>query len=463
MVSHRVFRLVTLTIIAAFVVALAPTFHHAQAAGGVMAYGDVVSGQIDNATYYELWQFSGKKGDRITITMTGDGQLDPYVGLIEMASEQVLAEDDDSAGNSNAMIETTLPSTGDFAIVATRYDFDQGTSQGSYSLELRGGTGPQNNSPTTNVGQPQEIQPGVYYMGDITMATPVSGDITNDSYAQLYSLQLDAGTDLVIGMFADNSRLDAYLMFGTEDGTVLAEDDDSGASNTSGTDALIQLTVPSAGNYLIVATRSGVDQGKSTGAYGLIVGTPEDFGATPTNNPDNTDLPPGMEYGGDVALGNTVSGAISNSTYVQLYTFDGNAGDMVTITAQGNLDAYLGLIDPNSDVIAEDDDSAGGAKGLDAQISIRLPESGVYTVVATRSGIDQGETTGNYTLTLTSGTPQAPAGASGLGGFGGLPGRAFAAGSKTFYLRGNGRTIDPAKLSPLQLYLNPELPGRENK
>ncbi len=101
MLSNRFVRLVTLAVIATLILALAPSMpDKAQAAGGVLAYGDVVNGQISNANYYEMWQFEGSKGDHIGITMEGDGQLDPYVGLIEGASEQVLAEDDDSGGNS---------------------------------------------------------------------------------------------------------------------------------------------------------------------------------------------------------------------------------------------------------------------------------------------------------------------------------------------------------------------------
>ena len=131
-------------------------------------YGDIVYGTLNNVSYFEIWQFNGQQGDRIRITMTGDGVLDPYLGLIEATSEQVLVEDDDSGGNSNALIETTLPSSGQFLIIATRYNFDTGTSQGNYSLELSGGAGLQQNVSYTS--GPEEIEPGVYFMGDLVLA-----------------------------------------------------------------------------------------------------------------------------------------------------------------------------------------------------------------------------------------------------------------------------------------------------
>jgi hypothetical protein len=103
-------------------------------------------------------------------------------------------------------------------------------------------------------------------------------------------------------------------------------------------------------------------------------------------------MPPGMAYIGEIAFGTPASANITADSFVHLYDFYGEAGQMVTITmtGAGGLDAYLGLLDPNDEVIAEDDDSAGN---LNAQIAIRLPESGWYLIVATRAGIDTAPST----------------------------------------------------------------------
>ncbi|RPI96264.1 MAG: hypothetical protein EHM39_11005, partial [Chloroflexi bacterium] len=471
MLSRQVTRWFTLALVVMMAAALAPAVGVSHAAGGVLAYGDVVNGKINNAAYFEAWEFEGSKGDHVEILMEGDGQLDPYLGVIEAASEQVLAEDDDSAGNSNAYIEMTLPSSGAFVIVATRYNLDAGTSQGSYTLSLAGGGNTTTTTSTvsnTSPSEPEEIDEGIWYMGDASMTEAMSGSIENDAFAQLYSVELEAGSEFVAAMFADGSSLDPYLILMNEEGDVLAEDDDSGADieGAGKSDALIYVVVPDSGLYFIAATRAGVAQGKTTGAYALIAGIPEASQEDPIDEPEpvsNEELPPGVEVMGMIEVGQTGQGTIGNDSFFHLYAFEGQAGQQITITMRGTggLDAYLGVLDPNDEVIAEDDDSGGGT---DAQISLHLPESGVYVIVASRNGMDQGMSEGDYTLEVVEGTPEAPEGQTGIGGFGGLPGRAVQVEEgQTLYLRGTGASEDPAKNSPVEQFVQGStLPGRLN-
>jgi phosphotransferase system HPr-like phosphotransfer protein len=461
----RFSRVVTVVVLAAMVVALVPALSTADAAGGVMAYGDVVFGQINDKNYFEVWEFEGSRGDRVQILMEGSDGLDAYVGLIDAATEQVLAEDDDSGGNTDAFIEMSLPATGTYWIVATRYDLDTGTSQGSYELALTSSSTSQsttNTSATTSASSenPVELEPGVFFMGDLVLSEPVGNTIADDSFAHMYGLELEKGTELVVAMVADGSNLDAYVVFLTEDGDVLAEDDDSGADVGAGDlDAFISLTVPQTGLYFVIATRSGMDSGKSSGDYALIAGVPEDEGPVQSTESED-ELPPGMEAFGTIETGMTASETISDDSYFHIYGFEGQAGDEITITMRGEdgLDAYLGLIDPSDEVLAEDDDSAGG---LDAQISISLPESGNYLIIASRSGLDVGTTVGGYTLEVIAGPPATAADDEEPLSFTGLPGRALMNDSgETFYLSGNGRSADPAKSSPLEVFGSSDLPGR---
>jgi hypothetical protein len=84
---------------------------------------------------------------------------------------------------------------------------------------------------------------------------------------------------------------------------------------------------------------------------------------------------------------------VEDNSYIDVYTFTGQAGQRVIITMTSNaLDSYLILLDPDGNSIAQDDDSAGN---LDAQIDIVLPVDGVYRVYANSYS---GGLQGPYTL-----------------------------------------------------------------
>ena len=477
MVSVQHSRVFTFILAIALAAALLPALPRAEAAiGGSIRYGETVTGQITAVDYFELWEFQGTKGDRVQILMEGDGSLDPYLGLLVEETEAVVMEDDDSGGGPNAYIEATLPETGAYVIVATRYDLANGSTVGAYRLSLQA-VGAATNVNTNTVStatsasttEPVELDTGIFYMGAIELGTPVTGTLDNRAFAHIYELQLSAGTQIAMVMMADGSALDSYAYFTNENFDILAEDDNSGAEIDIGQrDAFLTLAVPQAGTYYAVATRAGGAQGSSSGAYALMVGVP-DADSTTTTQPQQpsaqqaeaTDLPPGVSYVGPISVGSTVNGQITAADFVHLYSLEGTANQEVTVIMRGTggLDAYVGLMTPDGDVLAEDDNSAGG---LDAQITIRLPESGTYLIAATREGLDNGTTVGSYTLQVSAGqtAPANPA-PSGLSGFGGLPGRAIATDMGTFYLRGNGASSNPEKSPPFEAFLglDSQLPG----
>ena len=83
-----------------------------------------------------------------------------------------------------------------------------------------------------------------------------------------------------------------------------------------------------------------------------------------------------------------------------VYTFDGTAGQVVTIAHDGVLlvDPCLLLVGPDGTVVVEDDD---GGHGLSSRISgFALPTSGTYTIETTAF---QGGQIGTYSLGLTNG------------------------------------------------------------
>ncbi|MCS6960139.1 MAG: trypsin-like peptidase domain-containing protein [Pseudanabaenaceae cyanobacterium SKYGB_i_bin29] len=71
---------------------------------------------------------------------------------------------------------------------------------------------------------------------------------------------------------------------------------------------------------------------------------------------------------------------LPDGSYYKLYDFVGKAGKTVVIEMSSrDLDAYLVLLDPRGEQLAEDDD---GGTGADARITYTLPMDGVYTLYA---------------------------------------------------------------------------------
>lgn len=105
-------------------------------------------------------------------------------------------------------------------------------------------------------------------------------------------------------------------------------------------------------------------------------------------------LPGNHSGGGAIAYGQTVQGQL-RSEAGDLWTFEGKAGQIVTITMQSNeIDAQIGLFDPDHEYLTEDDDSGGD---YNARIeTYTLPVSGIYTIYA----ISSDGLPGAYHLTL---------------------------------------------------------------
>ncbi|MBV9108864.1 MAG: trypsin-like peptidase domain-containing protein [Gemmatimonadetes bacterium] len=106
-----------------------------------------------------------------------------------------------------------------------------------------------------------------------------------------------------------------------------------------------------------------------------------------------------------ISLGQSVSGRLTTSdfrrpdgSYADAYVYQGRAGEQITATLTSNdFDAWLVITDPSGAVTEYDDDSAGD---LNSQLSITLPRSGPYLIVA--NSVADGAT-GAYTLSLRSG------------------------------------------------------------
>jgi hypothetical protein len=106
--------------------------------GGMITYGQIVTGQITNEVPVVSYQFSGHSGDAITVSMRAIQEgLDSYVSLLDPNGQEIMF-DDDSGGNLSALLgPVVLPSDGVYTVNASRCCGGGGMGGGSAgSFEL---------------------------------------------------------------------------------------------------------------------------------------------------------------------------------------------------------------------------------------------------------------------------------------------------------------------------------------
>lgn len=100
--------------------------------------GETIEGRVDNEFPLVVYFFEVSEGDEVTVNLNAaDGSdLDPYVGLYSPSSiedDETVEENDDTDGlNSEVVYE--VEEDGIHTIVATRFGFEDGTTEGDFEL-----------------------------------------------------------------------------------------------------------------------------------------------------------------------------------------------------------------------------------------------------------------------------------------------------------------------------------------
>ena len=96
---------------------------------GTLAVGGSATGNLGSLFEADNYTFTGSAGQSVTIHVTGIGDTDPRVKLID-PSGSVIAENDDTGSGYDSEIVTTLPSAGEYAIRVDVF------STGDYQITL---------------------------------------------------------------------------------------------------------------------------------------------------------------------------------------------------------------------------------------------------------------------------------------------------------------------------------------
>lgn len=187
------------------------------------------------------------------------------------------------------------------------------------------------------------------------------------------------------GIF-DGSEFDLFLVATHEIGHALGLDHSS---------------IPTALMYPVISRRTTGITDDDTAAIQALYGRPQ------------SSPPPAADAGQTTGDAERVSGEINDRNPYEVWEFEVVAGETITVTMEttgGDLTPYVGILtEDEQTVLAE----AGADEGdYTAQVTYTFDRAGVYVLVATRLGVDEGYTSGTYTISLESGQtapqPQPP-------------------------------------------------------
>lgn len=342
--------------------------------------GEPVVGTIDNVAFRETYEFSVPAGTVVDIRMERvEGDLDPYLLLLDGSGRILSYSDDDGEGQNAAIVLKTLTAGGSYFVVATRFGQEHGSTSGDYVLQV--------DRVGTQLAEVDERSTLVY--GD-----SVIGRVSADSPLLFYFFRGFRGDVLDIIMQRTSGDLDPHLDLVTVDGVVLQTNDDDPKAEGTLDAGIRQYTIQSDGIYLIVATRFGREAGDTEGSFVLSL-----------------DRVPVDELGRSAAdarfmvYGDQLSGRLDATTRTRYFRFQARRGDVITaivLRETGNIDPLVRLETVDQIVLAQDDDGGDGRNARMAAITI--PAGGEYFLVVTHADDETDDVEGEFTIQLTGRT-----------------------------------------------------------
>ncbi len=329
--------------------------------------GDSVSGTLGGNDNFNVYWFEASGGTTINILPDNTTGFLPLLVLYRSDFTEIVR------GRPGDVLNATLNTTDIYFLVVSVVQPGTG---GNYTF-------------TIGTQAATDSQDGLAY-GDTA-----NGSISNIDPTARFRFRGGSGDTVTIQMTAISGDLDSFLLLVDASGTTVATDDNS----AGGTDAEIVTTLNATGDYFIIATRRGQEQGLSAGDFLLSLTSDAPPRTVPTEAPQ---LPSDYEGLPQVSYGQTINDDITDVAFLDLYVFFGRQGDNIQITMnalESNLDPLLILLDNNRIPLIENDDIQSGVI-RDSEIEFELPYSGYYAIVATRFDQEAGTTTGDYEVRL---------------------------------------------------------------
>ncbi|MFQ3535762.1 MAG: PPC domain-containing protein, partial [Aggregatilineales bacterium] len=340
-------------------------------AGGVIGYGQTVSGILTAARNFETWVFSGNAGDVVSVGLRYIRGT-PFMASFQLraANGVALATVADLDG-SGARADVLLPFDGSYSIVVANPALEfSGASIYALSLGLM-------ESRARAIG-------GVLRYGEAALSTLYADDGTDT-----WVFAAQAGERVRVRVQALDRFLVPYLELRSATDEVLAAAMPEPlplATARIGGDGANDFVIPADGAYaLIVQAMAAEDGSASTGSYRLSL----DFMPRPVAEIDR------------LSYGSAVNGVLADDRPHETYLFEGRQADVITAHAVrepgASLSLQLQLWSADGQILAQADSDDSDSAALRA---FRLPYTGEYRLIVLRFGGPLGQTAGRYTIRL---------------------------------------------------------------
>ncbi len=337
--------------------------------GGPIAVGEIRSGAINAAGQVDQWELTGAAGEWIALEMrpVGVSYITPYLELVgpDGGIQRV------GYASSNSWVAVIpnfqLPWSGTYIIRAA----GAADTTGSYNLQaIRGAP------PTATLPPPTPGPSPTPVVREIVFGEAVAGQIRPNTGGDTYTMRIEEPSVIEVLLQAESDVFNLYLELQPPFG--------SSETLVDYRNAAPMVYLP--GLFLY-----------SRGEYRFRLRAAESRFINYTFLVNRLDVT--RQVAAELAYGQGMSGELVYPSQKDLWTFQGRAGDRVTIIMRGGsgLDSFLRLLDETGDVIASNDDMSGRGT-LDSRIDrLRLPVDGMYTIVA---GSYNDRSFGQYRLLL---------------------------------------------------------------
>ncbi|MBE2267071.1 MAG: PPC domain-containing protein, partial [Anaerolinea sp.] len=216
-------------------------------AAAVLEVGQAVTNTFTPTTASLSYIVNARLGDLLTVTMFSSDPASgvaPEVRLLDLALNPVAQE----SGERFATLRTTIPRSGVYIVEANNL-----TPAASGGFSLRLGSVPGSERIDAETARYNE-----QYSGEISAENPL----------HFYRFAGKTGELVTLTLNATGGDLNPFLILMDSDLNELSANDDSGTRRDS---RITQFRLPKDGEYLILASRSGLTAGTTAGSYDLIL------------------------------------------------------------------------------------------------------------------------------------------------------------------------------------------------